>query len=334
MFNHSVNYVIAALLVLLLCYNIFRHHKFVNYAILLLLLLLLLQDQNRWQPWVYIYLLLLLPFSFTGILKENETNKLAYFQVIFIGIYFWSGVHKFNQNFLDTTYVKLLTIFLDAKNNALIDQVKLTGYLIPVTEIAVAVLLFFPKTRKYGVFLGLATHAFILIFIGPLGLNINTIIYPWNIAMALLLVLLFYKTSLNIFTKPKLPWSVLAIGALTWLVPLLNFFGYWDDYLSFSLYSDKTKAFFVAIGDAELHKLDAPLHEHLIKTGGINIIDVNEWSMKELNVPLYPESRVFNKIAATFCTNNIAENQLYFLEFEQPIEANQYTRFTCSKLKN
>jgi hypothetical protein len=66
---------------------------------------------------------------------------------------------------------------------------------------------------------------------------------------------------------------------------------------------------------------------------GGEIVDVNKWAMYELNVPFYPETRNLKKMAKCFCNLGIQQDQLYFIEFELPMEKVKFIRFTCSDLE-
>ena len=111
--------------------------------------------------------------------------------------------------------------------------------------------------------------------------------------------------------------------------------GLWDNYLSFSLYSGKINTFYIAVGDQELGKVDSRLHKYFLKIEGLHggeIIDINKWAMDALNVPFYPETRNLKKIGKRFCKLGIRGDQLYFLQFELPMEKVKFKRFSCAKL--
>ena len=113
-FGNPVDIILLSLLGLSLVLNLFLHDRRIQITTLVLLGILLLQDQMRWQPWVYVYLLVSLPFIFI----PNQTKEkgeyenkwiLLSIQVLLIGIYFWSGVNKFNPGFTEVTYQLMLT---------------------------------------------------------------------------------------------------------------------------------------------------------------------------------------------------------------------------------
>ncbi len=84
----------------------------------------------------------------------------------------------------------------------------------------------------------IAMHACILLAIGPLGHNANTVVWPWNIAMILFLLLLFRHGDPS---ASEILWGSTRFHrmalALLGLAPALSFFNVWDSYLSAALYS-------------------------------------------------------------------------------------------------
>ncbi|KAA9340203.1 MauE/DoxX family redox-associated membrane protein [Adhaeribacter soli] len=338
-FRHPFDFIFLGLLLILLLLNCFVKKKLVNHLVLGLVFLLALQDQNRWQPWVYLYFLCLVPFSFARKDDGSKHTSLQYFQLLLAGIYFWSGIHKCSTNFLDLTFEPMLTGLFRIADPKIIKALKPWGYSIPALEIITSMALLIPRTRTIGVFLALATHLFILVYLSPLGIDGNYIVYPWNIAMIGLVILSFLQVKGSSFTwqgtslKSKL--LSLLILLLAWFMPVFNFFGYWDSYLAFSLYSEKINEYYIIVAEDELLKIDQRLSAYFLQSKdlqGGQIIDVNKWSLEELNVPFYPETRVFKKVCESFCGLNIEEGKLFFLEFEKPLEKGKFYRFTCKDL--
>lgn len=304
------------------------------------LTILLLQDQLRWQPWVYLYLLILIPFA---IFKENKFHFsiLSCLQFMIVGVYIWSGVQKFNSNFIDNTFKNILTVFFGLEDQTIVHSLNYLGYSIPVIEVCMGLSLVIPKFRDAGVIICILTHVFILGYLSPLGINSNSVVYPWNIAMIILVTLLFFriKNPINFWSYENIKMKVLNLTMMTlvWVLPLFSFVNLWDNYLSFSLYSDKPNRYYIAIEANEIGKIDKRLHKYFVNIKGLSggqIIDVDKWSMDVLNVPFYPERRVFKRIASSFCELGIDEEKLFFLEIEQPLNSNRIFAFTCKNLIN
>jgi hypothetical protein len=306
--------------------------RLLNALALCMLLILLFQDQMRWQPWVYHFLLFLVPFCLFDVKKQ--TNALSYFQLVMIGIYLWSGLHKSNADFIH----HIFPVFAEGVIGPVSDEYLKLGYLIPVIEILIAVGLYFRRTRKPAVVLGILTHVSVLIWLSPVGGNDNIIVLPWNLAMITFLCLCFWNSKDEKLTAQlrlgRFEYLKAMMMVLVFVLPIFNFWGYWDYYLSFNLYSGKNKFLYVAVEETELHKLQYDFSDVFMKIPGLeggSIIDINKWSLKELNVPVPPEERIFKALAKKFCELDIAEDKIMVLEFEQPIADGKYQIYPCDR---
>jgi len=88
-------------------------------------------------------------------------------------------------------------------------------------------------------------------------------------------------------------------------MPLFSFFGLWDSYLSATLYSGSTKSATLYISETVKDKLPETTRKLASKSGAhvTKGISVAAWSWEELNVPAYPEDRVFKNVARYVCTD-------------------------------
>ena len=118
-------------------------------------------------------------------------------------------------------------------------------------------------------------------------------------------------------------------------MPVFSFLNSWDQYLSFRLYSGNTNLFYISIADDQVHKIDTDLHQYFWQVEGLSggeMINVNRWSMNELNVPFYPETRVFKQVAKSFCGRGIENSKLIAVEFERSFGDADFQEFKCSDL--
>jgi hypothetical protein len=325
-------------LILSLVMLLFSPHRGILFLVMLSAAALMIYDQMRWQPWVYLYFLMIIAFFITPPRAGEKPIHLNYLRIIITGVYFWSGIHKINPGFLDHTYREILTRLLHIPDRNISDLFLHTGYVIPIIEIAIAIALWTHCFRNKAVVLAISSHIFILLFLSPLGINANTIVYPWNLAMIVFMILLFWNDQSDFRFWPAKVYEricIIGLAILTWILPATNFFGFWDNYLSFSLYSDKASAFYIAVEEKEISKIDDRLKRFFVDLPGISggrLIDINEWAMSDLGVPVYPERRVFEKIAATFCDNGIEKGKIVFLEFQHPVGNKISNSFTCEDL--
>ncbi len=103
------DYALVGLLLLTLALNAIWIQRRFTIALLLLIFWLVFFDQMRLQPWVFIYVLILIPFARLDFSKEKEKASyslavLNYLQVLLVGVYCWSGLHKFTPSFIEITH--------------------------------------------------------------------------------------------------------------------------------------------------------------------------------------------------------------------------------------
>ena len=271
-----------------------------------------LLDENRWQPWEYQFTFMMMAYA----LFTDERRIKTSWQVIFIGVYFFSGLNKLNPGFImQVWHSRIMNQWLGITlHNAWAYRL---GYILPLFEMAGALALLFTQTRKIGVIMLGTMHLFILTMLGPLGLHFLNVIWPWNVVMLCLLIGLFYKDSFS-FGQLKFrqifTWIVVACW---WVLPWLHLVGLWDSYFSSSLYSGKTQYLYVCTSNVKTKEL---LKENFIHTTNSqpcdSLLSVFRWSMRELNTSPNPELRVYKKIVARWKEKmDSAGNDKYFIHF-------------------
>ena len=273
-------------------------------AVFALLLLLALQDESRWQPWFYQYAFMLLAIALAG--RERPSAARNTCRLIVAATYIWSGLAKLNANFFENAFAWLVGPLVKgwpAPAHAFVNHL---AFVAPCLECAVGIGLLSRRLRPAAVFFAIAMHAFILLAIGPLGLNYNDVVWPWNLAMMAFVPILFFRTA-DRPTMRDIVWGrgfafqkvVLVLFALA---PILSFFGRWDDYLSSALYSGNTNFGWIRLNDDAFNRLPDGIDEYVTTAGpNLNEIDLDDWSLGELGVPAYPEIRVFRSVARAVC---------------------------------
>jgi hypothetical protein len=194
---------------------------------------------------------------------------------------------------------------------------------VPPIETAIGVGLLFRPTRTLAAALAVGMHLMIMAAIGPWGHNWNTVVWPWNVAMPLLVVILFYRTpsvSPRSIVVPRGDLYHAGVLVLFGVMPALSFVGLWDMYLSSALYSGNTLQ-----GSAEISpEVRAGLPPTVRKVcepaiGGRWRLHFRDWSAEELNVPVYPARRVLRNIAQTLCDRAAQESgEVVLVVLERP----------------
>jgi hypothetical protein len=250
-----------------------------------------LEDESRLQPWFYQYSFMLAAFCLYGWGRMGASDAFNTCRLIVASTYFWSGLQKANAGFFEVTYPRLvepLTSWLPGwAGFALLSG----AYAVPVAETAIGLGLLTRRFRKFAIIGALLMHAFIMLCVGPLGSDHNTVVWPWNFAMSAFVLILFWRApdepSPSTILEPGRnlsPGSALraAVLVLFAFMPLFNFFGLWDSYLSSSLYSGASKQAYVLVWDGSGWQ----------GTGIANL------AWQELNTLAYPKERVFKSVYA------------------------------------
>ncbi|MEO6636701.1 MAG: hypothetical protein ABIN25_00405 [Ginsengibacter sp.] len=279
---------------------IFPSKRILLLSVILIELLSCSLDQNRWQSWEYQYIFIMVAILIN---RRNEINALHSIAFIFISTYFFSGLSKINPGFSGYVQRELVSFGIFKVRDSYFYNLVIyhAGYLAGVIEMLLAAGLLFKRTLKAAAVLLICMHLGILILLGPLGVNYNIIIWPWNIGMIICIYLLFLNGDYFILSIISLKAGFNKVFILFFgLLPFLNFFGYWDYFLSSSLYSFKPPQMYICIHDTvRTHALSTFFikNKHtFICDNSSTLLNVQSWSMQEMAVPAYPEIRVYKKI--------------------------------------
>jgi len=270
----------------------------VAFAILLLFLALL--DQTRWQPWAYLYLFMLLSlacFSWKTTDVTGAIRSLNICRLIVVATYFYSGLQKINPRFAAGVFS------LFGREGSHHSILTLVGYAAAAIEVTIALGLLTRRFRNPAVVGGVFMHLFIL-FCCIFVYKWNSVVWPWNVAMMVLLVLLFWRAD---FSYKEILWSnplklQKVVLVLFGILPALSFFGWWDSYLSASLYSANVPVGNIFVGETVKGELPKPVQRYVQNLAGVgNVVRIQDWALGELNVPPYPAVRAYRRIGGEVC---------------------------------
>jgi hypothetical protein len=281
------------------------------WPLIILLVLLVLLDQTRLQPWVYQYLLLLTVVAVHGRRGADEPSTaltLTALRLIVASLYFWSGAQKLNYSFGSEVLPQLLAPLRTSWALAPAPWSALAVG-VAVVEMFTGCGLLHRRTRRLCVCLALGMHVAVL---GLLVLRFhNSVVWAWNVALMLLVVILFRRGDGPASVRPSpAGWraggpsarAALVLGVVCAVLPASSFWGWWDMYLSGALYSGNTPVAVVRVDGRAGERLPEVARRQVFKTqSGERMLPAFEWAMSELNVPPYPEPRVFKKVAREVC---------------------------------
>jgi len=266
-------------------------------------------DQDRWQPWEYQFMFMMAAFAF---IKDEKETRFSW-QLILAGIYFFSGVSKFNSAFIHDVWQNLilhrwLGIY---HTNVLILR---TGYALPLIEMAAGIFLLINRTRRLAIPALVLMHLLILVMLGPAGLNMNAVVWPWNVLMPVLLYVLFFREAFQysyFFSLKLFAWIVFVCW---WILPWFQQAGYWDKYLSSVLYSGGVDQLYICTGNELAKKEMAEYMDKEFKVIPCSpVLSVYKWGNKEMHTVPYPEKRVYNAIMKAWKKKYPGSNDRFYI---------------------
>lgn len=298
------DYALPAISVLLLIALLFNppRPRLLLFFLLLINITLVLLDQNRLQPWFYIYNSIFLVLLFYNWRIDNINSYHSFFiivQLIVASVYVFSGIQKLNPNFTTDTYawfIKPLSRFVSERQMGVLLK---TGVVIPYIEIFIGFGLLLKPLRFLAVPLLVITHVLILLLMGPFGNDYNSVVWPWNLTMIALALLLFSGSTMERYYSIthlfNIPVFYLVI-TFYWILPASNLWNYWDTYLSFSLYSGNNHSAKIILSDKAYDQLPYYIRSFVHTEEGDHVLYPKQWCTHELNAPLYPEKRIFENV--------------------------------------
>jgi hypothetical protein len=229
-------------------------------------------------------------------------------------IYLWAGIQKLNGTFFRVMPDWFVQPAIDwGLPHLIVAGLRACVSLTPALEIFIGAGVWFRKLRRFAIATAVVLHGGSLVLLGPLGHNINLVVWPWNIAMMALVVVLFGSKE-----DESLPqtlrelcrsWKAALVVGLCGLLPILSYFGWWDSCFSFALYSANVSRADLYVTQSFRDRLPARLQTYVHSVENYNpayqlpfVFEHPRWAAAEMRVPQMPEPRgfamVFRHIAA------------------------------------
>jgi hypothetical protein len=300
-------------------------------------------DQSRWQPWFYQYLVMLAAVGLydrdRGDYDDIHNPALNACRLVVVCTYFWSGLQKTNSYFILHIFPYLMQPLMGHVPPAIRPIMNSLGTIAPFAEAALGIGLLTRRFRTFAIFGACGMHAFILLAIGPFGKSLNNVVWPWNLAMLCFLAILFWQRpqlSAREILWPRGEHYRRIVLVLFGIAPILSFCNLWDSYLSSALYSGMRNTADIYVANALADRFPKEILQHVYLTGkpGTNIINLFEWSMSELNVPDYPEPRIYKNVARHICTyaHQPSEMKLVIKQTNVLFSADREVSYDCPAL--
>jgi hypothetical protein len=297
-FSNSIHLILFAVSIILLLLIFYKtKSKKVSLVFLLTEIFSCSLDQMRWQPWEYFYLLVFLFY----IISKNQKQFIQLITILLVITYFFSGLNKLNGGFLTFAWKNMILMQMFKIPKVIIDTNLWLYYLgisIALIEICFAFALLFFKNKKHIAILISTMHLFILILLGPVC-NYNTVVWPWNICMIFVVLILFYANKERIFCR-SLFLNKLNILVFTFLftTSVLGKFGFWYSQFSFHLYNGNSNKLIIYITNLEKYpKLLKNIQiKKYVNKNNYYELNLSQYALDELSVTLNPDDFTYSKL--------------------------------------
>ena len=293
-------------------------------AVLLSLLLLCSLDQHRFQPWAYELWL------FCGVwLVCGDQFRLKLMRWLLISVYFYSAIGKLDYEFLHTVGQQMLAIVVQGVGVDLKDfspSIRLAMVAaFPLLELATAVALAWPKTRRIAGCVAIGVHLGLIVILGPFGLNHRLGVLVWNVQVAVQAYWLFvakqtaepekseFSRQHGFYWPQGFSWSQWLASAMIGAaiaLPSTERLGLWDHWPSWALYAPHSSRVYVEVAGPAIDRLPKDLRQLVkeIPTDPDEIfiwlaVPIDVWSLHSLHTPIYPQARFQLGVAEKVATD-------------------------------
>ncbi|MDA0588348.1 MAG: hypothetical protein O2820_09950 [Planctomycetota bacterium] len=284
----------------------------------------MLLNQHRLQPWAWHFLLITpLLARKASWLEQVVPRRFDLYGILgfTISLYLFSAISKCDQTFTQSygrQFLEALLNIVGASSRFWSESARTNGAaLFPLGEIVVAFLIVLPKTRLAGLLLSVVMHVFLLLAVGPFGLNHQPGVLIWNVYFIAQNLLLWGRiralspedlterfrlptdsgsNQLTMTSRLGLIPSVVAsmILLVAILLPPLRFAGLCDPWPAWAVYASQPERVTILINEPAASELPDELRRFLrprrLNDGRV-FFRADLWSIAETGAPIYPGAR-------------------------------------------
>lgn len=296
------DYLHLVVLLFLVVFSFMNQKKWPCVLLILFSMYLCFDDQNRLQPWFFNYILVLFVLLFYKYRVDEPNNYTTVFislQVLVALTYIFSGIQKMNDAFVPDTFHWMVSSFDGILSKRQLQHITKLGYVIPYFEVSLGILLLVKPLRFIIVPLVVVMHIIILIMLGPIGKDYNMVVWPWNIIMIVLVLLLFANIKLERFYDISFLFkgiSFYIVITLMLVFPVFSLKNQYDSYLSSSLYSSNLNDCQLILTNKAYDKLPFYMRHFTNTYKNYYILNIKQWAADELKAPCVPEYRIFKNV--------------------------------------
>ncbi|MDF2448390.1 MAG: hypothetical protein K0R26_894 [Bacteroidota bacterium] len=323
------DYLHLVVLVLLIILSSLTQKRLPSILLILFSVYLCLEDQNRLQPWFFNYIIILFVLLFYRYRVDESNNYTTVFislQVLVSLIYIFSGIQKMNESFVPDTFLWMVSSFDTVLSERQLQLATRFGYIVPYFEMSVGILLLVKPLRFIIVPLVIIMHVLILVMLGPMGRNHNMVVWPWNMVMIALVLLLFANIKHERFFDISFlfkSFSFYTVLITMLVLPVFSLKNQYDSYLSSSLYSSNLHDCQLILSNKAYAQLPYYIRHFTTDSENHHVLYIKRWAQQELGAPCVPEYRVFKKVhhyIINLTRTNDTEVEFNFIERDKILD--------------
>jgi hypothetical protein len=308
LFDLPLNFVlfsrlVTVLLILVLLGSVFlRGQRVLLFVAVLCLCALVFTDLTRLQWWVFYYGCMLWIFVlYSG--RVDDANKYTTFfivlQVMAAAVYFFSGIHQLNANFIRSEYTTIIAPLRGMVSERQFGLFVNLGAVVPWTLIFIGIGLTVTALRYLAITLACIMHV-VLLILQPLSDGPSDwVLWVSNVNFLIMIFLLFsgktkqrYFSPAVLFQRPVFYLTFIFFFVMPWF----NHAGKWPDSLSFNIKSGNAARARMVLREEVLQGLPIYLVKFCDRNNEEIELYYQQWCLDELGAECFDGGRTYTEI--------------------------------------